>query len=235
MTALLFLAGRRNLADILSVLAMTASEEGSRESLRFRLEGGGESVGVWGHEYVRCGGLGAKLERNDSVLDRMACGARAAGRCPGRWPRFGLMHALQSHCARSSRSRGSCLHLGCEGTAGFLKMYPCQALNVVWPCPKNASGSNKTAASELACARLRLFRSQLERCLPCGRNLAGEIGEEWEARSGKGESVEDLLALVKQIVPYHMGHNAETDAVDLLSRFVASTAYRLGIGWERDC
>ena len=47
---------RRNLADILSVLAMTASEEGSRESLRFRLEGGGESVGVWGHEYVRCDG-----------------------------------------------------------------------------------------------------------------------------------------------------------------------------------
>ena len=47
---------RRNLADILSVLAMTASEGGSRESLRFRLEGGGESVGVWGHEYVRCAG-----------------------------------------------------------------------------------------------------------------------------------------------------------------------------------
>ena len=36
------------------MLAMTASEEGSRESLRFRLEGGGETVGVWGHEYVRC-------------------------------------------------------------------------------------------------------------------------------------------------------------------------------------
>ena len=48
------------------------------------------------------------------------------------------------------------------------------------------------------------------------RNLAGEIGEEWEARSGKGEAVDDLLALVQQIVPYHMGHNAETDAVDLL-------------------
>ena len=48
------------------------------------------------------------------------------------------------------------------------------------------------------------------------RNLAGEIGEEWEAREGKSEPTDDLLALVKQIVPYHMGHNAETDAVDLL-------------------
>ena len=48
------------------------------------------------------------------------------------------------------------------------------------------------------------------------RNLAGEIGEEWEARAGRGEPADDLLALVKQIVPYHMGHNAETDAVDLL-------------------
>ena len=28
--------------------------------------------------------------------------------------------------------------------------------------------------------------------------------------------MDDLLALVRQIVPYHMGHNAETDAVDLL-------------------
>ena len=33
---------------------MTAGEEGARESLRFRLEGGAETVGTWGHEYVRC-------------------------------------------------------------------------------------------------------------------------------------------------------------------------------------
>ncbi len=52
--------------------------------------------------------------------------------------------------------------------------------------------------------------------LRTNRNLAGEIGEEWEAREGKSEPTDDLLALVKQIVPYHMGHNAETDAVDLL-------------------
>ena len=51
------------------MLAMTASEEGSRESLRFRLEGGGESVGVWGHEYVRCeGGSVANLSEAGECL-----------------------------------------------------------------------------------------------------------------------------------------------------------------------
>ena len=54
-------ACRRNLADILSVLAMSAGEGGARESLRFRLEGGGEDVGTWGHEYVRCAQRGEAL------------------------------------------------------------------------------------------------------------------------------------------------------------------------------
>eukprot|EP00128_Syssomonas_multiformis_P017422 Colp12_sorted_trinity150504_noHs@33728 len=40
------------LADVLSVLAMTM-EEGTRESLKFRLLGTSESLGSWGHEYVR--------------------------------------------------------------------------------------------------------------------------------------------------------------------------------------
>ncbi|GAA6043517.1 hypothetical protein JCM8097_002253 [Rhodosporidiobolus ruineniae] len=42
-------------ADILSVLAMTYSDSGKRETLHYRLAGGGsdEDPGVWGHEYVR--------------------------------------------------------------------------------------------------------------------------------------------------------------------------------------
>lgn len=43
----------QSLADILSVLAMTAGAEGGRESLQFRLKGSSEAVGSWGHEYVR--------------------------------------------------------------------------------------------------------------------------------------------------------------------------------------
>ncbi|KAK4046358.1 proteasome regulatory particle base subunit [Microbotryomycetes sp. JL201] len=41
-------------ADILSVLAMTYSDSGKRETLSYRLSGGSnEDPGLWGHEYVR--------------------------------------------------------------------------------------------------------------------------------------------------------------------------------------
>ncbi|KAL8283569.1 hypothetical protein RQP46_005672 [Phenoliferia psychrophenolica] len=41
-------------ADILSVLAMTYSDSGKRETLSYRLTGGSdEDPGLWGHEYVR--------------------------------------------------------------------------------------------------------------------------------------------------------------------------------------
>ncbi|PRQ38825.1 putative armadillo-like helical protein [Rosa chinensis] len=43
-----------NLADILSVLALTMSAEGERESLKYRmLAGSNVDIGSWGHEYVR--------------------------------------------------------------------------------------------------------------------------------------------------------------------------------------
>lgn len=48
------------------------------------------------------------------------------------------------------------------------------------------------------------------------RHLAGEIAEEYRIRHDKEQPVEDLMHLVKQIVPYHMTHNAEPEAVDLL-------------------
>ena len=48
-------AKRKNeeLADVLSVLAMTMAPEGKRESLSFKLEGCKTDVAAWGHEYVR--------------------------------------------------------------------------------------------------------------------------------------------------------------------------------------
>ena len=49
-------------ADILSVLAMTYSDSGKRETLKYRLTGGSdEDPGVWGHEYVRCVPLSPSL------------------------------------------------------------------------------------------------------------------------------------------------------------------------------
>mmetsp|Transcript_17190 Transcript_17190/g.44108 ORF Transcript_17190/g.44108 Transcript_17190/m.44108 type:complete len:912 (-) Transcript_17190:167-2902(-) len=93
------------LADVLSVLGMTAGPEGGRDTLRFRLRGSGAPVGDWGHEYVR--------------------------------------------------------------------------------------------------------------------HITGEISAEYKERSekeetGKAPEVGDLLELVAQIIPYHMSHNAEPEAVDLL-------------------
>lgn len=48
------------------------------------------------------------------------------------------------------------------------------------------------------------------------RNLAGEISTEFQHREEQDADVQDLLDLVAQITPYHMSHNAEPDAVDLL-------------------
>ncbi|KAK8449093.1 hypothetical protein SEVIR_7G160503v4 [Setaria viridis] len=44
---------KKYMADILSVLALTMSVEGERESLKYRLLGSEGDIGSWGHEYVR--------------------------------------------------------------------------------------------------------------------------------------------------------------------------------------
>ncbi|OWM78671.1 26S proteasome non-ATPase regulatory subunit 2 homolog A [Punica granatum] len=91
---------KRYLADILSVLALTMSAEGERESLKYRLLGSEGDIGSWGHEYVR--------------------------------------------------------------------------------------------------------------------NLAGEIAQEYSKRQSEEAPIDDLMELVQQIVAFHMKHNAEPEAVDLL-------------------
>lgn len=54
------------------------------------------------------------------------------------------------------------------------------------------------------------------------RSLAGEIGQEYNARVLDGadpetdEPFSDLLGMVDVIVPFHVSHNAEAEAVDLL-------------------
>ncbi|CCI41176.1 unnamed protein product [Albugo candida] len=50
--------------------------------------------------------------------------------------------------------------------------------------------------------------------------LSGEVGEEYDARmttqSGDDPDVSDLIEMVDAIVPFHMQHNAEPEAVDIL-------------------
>ncbi|KAF3571351.1 hypothetical protein F2Q69_00060458, partial [Brassica cretica] len=48
------------------------------------------------------------------------------------------------------------------------------------------------------------------------RNLAGEVAVEYTIRQVQESSMMDLMDLVRQIVAFHMKHNAETEAVDLL-------------------
>ncbi|KAJ0254136.1 26S proteasome non-ATPase regulatory subunit 2 B [Hirschfeldia incana] len=48
------------------------------------------------------------------------------------------------------------------------------------------------------------------------RNLAGEIAQEYTKRQSEEAHIDDLMELVQQIVAFHMKHNAETEAVDLL-------------------
>lgn len=48
------------------------------------------------------------------------------------------------------------------------------------------------------------------------RHLAGEISDEYRLRRDKDEGVDDLMDLVNQIVPHHMTHNTEPEAVDML-------------------
>lgn len=48
------------------------------------------------------------------------------------------------------------------------------------------------------------------------RHLAEEIRGEYSDRSDKGVGIDDLVALAKEIIPYNMQHNAETEACDLL-------------------
>ncbi|PNH02258.1 26S proteasome non-ATPase regulatory subunit 2 1B [Tetrabaena socialis] len=63
------------------------------------------------------------------------------------------------------------------------------------------------------------------------RHLSGEIAEEYRVRreADAAAPVEDLMTLVKQIVPYHMTHNAEPEAVDLLLEVASFAALALGL------
>lgn len=46
-------AMKRPMADVMSVLAMTMAERGTRECLKFKLQGTSTNISSWGHEFVR--------------------------------------------------------------------------------------------------------------------------------------------------------------------------------------
>lgn len=77
-----------------------------------------------------------------------------------------------------------------------------------------------TMSEERDCLRYRLLGSR-EEIASWGheyvRHLAGEIALDWaDLTDQDGERKEELLTLANAIVPYHMNHNAEAEACDLL-------------------
>ena len=49
------------------------------------------------------------------------------------------------------------------------------------------------------------------------RHIAGQVAQEWQDLDEKNTEMRDkLLTMTKEIVPYHMQHNAEAEACDLL-------------------
>jgi 26S proteasome regulatory subunit N1 len=60
---------KRMMADVMSVLAMTMGEVGSRESLKFKLQGTIVNVSSWGHEYVRSLAGEISEEYNQRVME----------------------------------------------------------------------------------------------------------------------------------------------------------------------
>ena len=51
------------------------------------------------------------------------------------------------------------------------------------------------------------------------RHLALEIGLEYQNRLNDDKSTDDLIELALSLVPFFLSHNAEADAVDILSEF----------------
>ena len=49
------------------------------------------------------------------------------------------------------------------------------------------------------------------------RHLALEIGQDYQNRMAEDQEAEELVNLAKTLIPYFLSHNAEADAVDLLS------------------
>lgn len=68
------------------------------------------------------------------------------------------------------------------------------------------------------------------------RHLSGELAGEWDELTDDAEAIsKKLIALVHEIVPYNMAHNAETEAcdllmeierLDLLEQYVDESAYQ---------
>uniref|UniRef100_F6UXR3 26S proteasome non-ATPase regulatory subunit 2 n=1 Tax=Ciona intestinalis TaxID=7719 RepID=F6UXR3_CIOIN len=90
-------------------------------------------------------------------------------------------------------------------------------------CADIVSVLGMTISDERECLKYRLLGSQ-EDIGSWGheyvRHISGEVASEWQdidqEEEGSKDKLAQLLAIVKDVIPYDMKHNAETEACDLL-------------------
>ncbi|KAE8227527.1 hypothetical protein CF319_g30 [Tilletia indica] len=191
-------ADRALLAQILSVLAMTYSDNGRRETLRFCLKarhvGPGEKAedpGLWGHEYMRhlASELGEEYnalelaEVQEEVPEVVAAGTTSESTLP------------------SSSSGPSA-----TGAAS--------STDATAPAAAAAAASSSTAANGSAQPNGSSKKDSLASKL--SSNAAILSPDEEAELAAQTITTEQLIDLALLIVPFSLSHNAEADAVDLL-------------------
>ncbi|CAD6975588.1 unnamed protein product [Tilletia controversa] len=188
-------ADRALLAQILSVLAMTYSDNGRRETLRFCLKarkvGAGEKAedpGLWGHEYMRH--LASELGEEYNALEL----AEVQEEVPE-------VAAAAASTLPSSSSAAAAAPGGAAGgaTSG---------------ASTDAAGTSSSSTANGSAQPNGLKKGPLPSKL--SSNAAILSPEEEAELAGESITTEQLVDLGLLIVPFSLSHNAEADAVDLL-------------------
>lgn len=219
---------RTALADVVSALAMTSAAEGSRETLKYRLVGSKDDVGIWGHEYIRhlAGARGMLMHEctsdSGSVgegCDRLLYACCVCGGCTWGSPSARCRGLAKGLALGLPVRLPGCGWLARTGAACTSRLRPLRLLAARRGESRQHCGvavpadTRHAQATLVACMALALLLPWPPLTSPYPTHpysypSAGEIGEEFDERQGREETVEDLMALVGQIVPYHMTHNA---------------------------
>jgi hypothetical protein len=213
---------RPALADILSVLASTiAGKEGERLGLHYKLAGSLDNLGQWGHEYLRhiSGEISQEFnvrplfyrlpcDSNACMLPRAherRCGARGSGQSVAVPP----ADDASQRCSVKSAPRMLTLH--------HHSLPPPHAKSSNFsPTPPGPAGGGRVGGRPDAAggAGGPGRTPQTSRSRDCGENQGSERDQRTRPHTPTCACV--TSAPPPQIAPYHMSHNAEPEAVDLL-------------------
>ncbi|GFY99022.1 26S proteasome regulatory subunit S2 1A [Actinidia rufa] len=218
---------KKFLADILSVLAMTMSAEGERDSLKYRLLGSEGDIGSWGHEYVstmpeyeavdllmEVEDLDLLVEHVDGTNYKRTCLylTSAARYLPGPDDMLVLDIAYMIYLKFEEYPSALQIALFLDNLQYVKQLFTsCDDLlrkkQFCYILARHDSLKYRLLGSE---GDIGSWGHEYV------RNLAGEIAQEYTKQQSEEGPIDDLMELVQQIVAFHMKHNAEYEAVDLL-------------------